>query len=119
MIWFKKIITYDLGIEESSYKELANGTYEISVKLKAKRFETQESGKIKQITINEPIKIGVFTTHPSNVKDNSSILYYQSNTIKKEQTEIKIIVKELPKYISIDPFGTRSDENSTNNLFEL
>jgi len=117
--WLKKVITYDLGIEESSYKELANGTYEISVKIKAKRFETQDNGEIKQIAINEPIKIGVFTTHPSKVKDNSSILYYKSNTINKEETTLKIIVKELPKYIVIDPFGTRSDENFTDNILSL
>ena len=51
--------------------------------------------------------------------DDSSILYYQSNHIEKEDTVIKIIVKELPKYISIDPFGTRSDENFTDNLLDL
>lgn len=117
--WFKKVITYDLGIEESSYKELVNGTFEITVKVNAKRFETLDNGEIKQITINEPIKIGVFTTPLSNLKDDSSILYYQSNTINKEETEIKIIVNKLPKYISIDPFGTRSDENSVDNTFRF
>lgn len=117
--WFKKVITYDLGIEEGSYKELANGTYEISVKVKAKRFETLDTGEIKQVGINEPIKIGVFTTHPSNVKDNSSMLYYRSNIFDNEEAVLKIIVKELPKYISIDPFGTRSDENFTDNILSL
>lgn len=117
--WFKKVITYDLGIEESSYKELANGTYEVTVTVKSKRFENLNNGEIKQITIDEPIKIGVFTTHPSYVKDNSSILYYESNQLNKEMTEIKIIVKEKPTYISIDPFGTRSDENLSNNNYKL
>lgn len=117
--WFKKVITYDLGIEESSYKELANGTFEISVKVKAKRFETMDNGEIKQIAINEPIKIGVFNIHPSKVKDNSSMLYYESITINKEGTEIKMIVKELPTYIAIDPFGTRSDENTVDNVESL
>ena len=102
-----------------SFKELDNGTYEISVNIKAKRFETMANEEIKQIAINEPIKIGVFTEHPSNVKDNSSILYYQSNTIDKEDSVIKIIVKELPKYITIDPFGTRSDDNFTDNVSDL
>ncbi len=117
--WFKKIITYDLTIEESSYAALANGTYEITVKVKAKRFETLNSGDIKQISINEPVKIGVFTTHPSNVKDNSSVLYYESSHINKEETEIKIIVNQLPDYIAIDPYGTRSDENLVDNLLKL
>jgi len=117
--WFKKLITYDLGIEESSYKELTNGTYLVTVKVKAKRLETFDSGEIKQIAIDEPIKIGVFTAHPSNVKDDNSILYYESNQFSKEITEIKIIVKEKPSYISIDPFGTRLDENLADNLMTL
>jgi len=117
--WFKRVITYDLGIEESTYKELTNGSYEVAVKVKSKRFETLDNGEIKQISINEPIKIGVFTTHPSTVKDDSSILHYESNHINKEITEIKIIVKEKPEYISIDPFGTRSDENLVDNTIML
>ncbi|MDN3644010.1 M1 family aminopeptidase [Lutimonas halocynthiae] len=117
--WFKKVITYDLGIEDSSYKVLVNGTYEITAKVKAKRFKTLDTGEIKEIAINEPIKIGVFTAHPSIVKDDSTLLYYESNTINKEETIIKIIVKELPKYIAIDPYGTRSDENFTDNIISL
>ena len=117
--WFKKLITYDLGITESSYKKLANGTYEITAKVKAKRFETLVNGEIKEISINESIKIGVFTKHPSTVKATDSILYYNSNKLTKELTELKIIVKEKPSYIAIDPFGTRLDENLVDNLMEL
>jgi hypothetical protein len=117
--WFKKVITYDLGIQESSYKALSNGTYEVTLKVKTLRFETLKNGETKQISINEPIKIGVFSTHPSTVKDDSSILYYQSKNFNKEETTITIVVKEKPVYISIDPFGTRSDENSVNNTVRL
>ena len=39
--------------------------------LYAKHFETLVTGEIKQITINEPIKIVIFTAHPSNVKGQS------------------------------------------------
>ncbi len=118
--WFKRVITYDVGVEESSYKELANGTFEVTVKVKAKRFEALNDGDVKQVKIDEPIKIGIFTKHPSEVKNNdNSILYYQSNRINKEMTEIKIIVKEKPSYICIDPFGTRSDENLVDNVYKI
>ena len=117
--WFKKLITYDLGIEESSYKKLSNGTYEITVKVKAKRFETLANGDIKQIPINEFVKIGVFTEHPSSIKLDSSILYYKSNRLNKDITMLKVIVKEKPSYISIDPYGTRLDENLVDNIMEL
>jgi len=117
--WFKKLITYDVGIEESSYKELANGTFEVNVKIKVKRFEMLTSGETKQIVLDEPIKIGVFTEHPSMVKDDSSILYYKSNHFNKDMTEIKFIVNKKPSFVSIDPYGTRSDENLTDNIMRL
>ena len=117
--WFKKVITYDLGIEESSYTELSNGNYEVLVKIKANRFEMFTSGETKETQINEPIKIGVFKTHPSLVRDDATILYYESNTIKNGVTEFKIIVKDKPSYIAIDPYGTRSDEHVVDNIRAL
>lgn len=117
--WFKRVITYDLGVEESSYKELENGTFEVTATVRVKRFKTLSNGGVEQISIDEPIKIGIFTAHPSNVKDDSSILYYESCRINKDMTEIKMIVKKKPLYISIDPFGTRIDENYTDNNYRF
>lgn len=105
-------------MEKSSYIALENGTYEITATIKAKRFESIANGEIIPIGINEPIKIGIFTTHPSLVKEDSSILYYESTQINKESTVIKFIVNEKPSYIAIDPYGTRSDENLVDNIFE-
>jgi hypothetical protein len=117
--WFKKVITYDLSIEKSSYKLLSDGTYEVSVMVKSKRFSTSDIGEMIPIAIKEPIKLGVFAEHPSNTKDESSMLYYESNQFSKELTELKFIVNKKPKYIAIDPFGTRSDENFSDNIMEL
>ena len=117
--WFKKVITYDLSIEESSYIALENGTYEIIATIKSKRFETLSNGEIIEVGINEPVKLGIFITHPSLVKDDSSVLYYQSKQINKEITEVKFIVNEIPNYIAIDPYGTRSDENLVDNIFRF
>ncbi|WCO03416.1 ABC transporter permease/M1 family aminopeptidase [Psychroserpens ponticola] len=118
--WFKKVITYDLKVDDASYIELSNGTFEISAIINAKRFKTLDNREIKKITINEPIKIGVFSKHPSEVsKEDNSILYYKSHQITKELTELKIIVKEKPVYLSIDPFGTRLDENLIDNTLRV
>jgi len=47
------------------------------------------------------------------------MLYFESNTINKKVTEIKIIVTELPTYVAIGPFGIRSDESSVDNLIKI
>ena len=51
--WFKKVITYDLSIEESSYIALENGTYEIIATIKSKRFETLSNGEIIEVGIKD------------------------------------------------------------------
>ncbi|WP_439132318.1 M1 family aminopeptidase [Polaribacter sp.] len=117
--WFKKVITYDLSIQNHSFKALANGKYQVNIQVKAKRFLTKDNGEKNTITINEPIKIGVFTKHPSKVKKSNSILYYHSSKINKELTEIKIVVNKKPSHVSIDPYGTRSDHNLVDNTREL
>ena len=85
----------------------------------AKRFEIQENGESIPISIDEPIQIGVFTKHPSQVYGETSILYLNHIQINNNQMDINIVTDELPKYISIDPLGTRSDKNLLDNLKSL
>jgi hypothetical protein len=96
---------------------LDNGQYEVSLKLLSKRFETQDDGSLKEIQINEPIAIGLFSKHPSSV--NKQNIYLEPHQINKKLMEIKLIVDELPEYVAIDPYGTRCDEDFVDNLVRL
>ena len=116
--WFKRVVTYDLVLDDASYKKLSNGKFEVTLKLQAKRYIQKESGEDIEITIDEPIQIGAFTAHPSKVKPDD-ILYLKPHQINKNSSEVVLILDQLPTHIGIDPFGTRSDENFHDNLFEL
>jgi len=117
--WFKRVITYDLSVENRKYKQLKNGKFEISLQVLSKRFETQSDGSSKAISINEPIAIGFFSKHPSSVNKENEILYLKPHQIIKESMEIKIVLDKLPEYVSIDPYGTRCDEDFLNNVVRL
>jgi ABC-2 type transport system permease protein len=52
----------------------------------------------------------IFSKHPKNISSEKPILYLEDHQIDQEKIELKIIVHEIPKYISIDPFGTHSDK---------
>lgn len=116
--WFKRVITYDLSIDSSSYKQLGNDKYEVSIKVNTKRFQQQSNGDTKEVAMDEPIQIGIFTTHPDNVK-KENVLYLKPHRINKNQMELKIIVGEKPTHIAIDPFGSRSDEDFIDNVLSL
>lgn len=117
--WFKRVITYNLKSEKVVYKKLKNSDFEITIDISAKRFETMESGELSHIQIDEPIQIGAFTQHPRNIENGEMMLYLESHQIDKEKMQLKIVTKELPRYISIDPFGTRLDENRNDNVWEV
>jgi hypothetical protein len=115
--WFKRIITYDLKIENTEVTALNTGKYEVTIEISAKRFETKENGETIAISIDEPIQIGVFSKDPGTIDNDNrdSILYLKPHQIDANQVQVKLIVDELPKYISIDPFGTRLDVNNVDN----
>lgn len=117
--WFKRIITYDLKVDQASYKKLADGNYEVTVNVSSKRFKTIDTGEAIDISIDEPIQIGLLKEHPESIDETDPILYLKAHQINQEKMQFKVIVNEIPLYISIDPFGTRLDANRVDNLIRL
>ncbi|MBW1298295.1 M1 family aminopeptidase [Aquimarina litoralis] len=117
--WFKRIITYDLRIEKASYNKLPNGQFEVVLAINTKRFETKNQGEEIAISIQEPIQIGLFDKHPKRIGVGDQALYLESHYFNTEKSQVKIIVDKLPKYIAIDPYGTRLDKNRIDNITQL
>ncbi|WP_394749258.1 ABC transporter permease/M1 family aminopeptidase [Spongiimicrobium salis] len=117
--WMKEVIRYDLAIGDTSYKQLANGNYELSIALQAKRFKQLNNGEEKEIPINEPIQIGLFKEHPKSLQTEDTPIYLKAHIINKAETLLKIEVETLPKMIAIDPFLTRIDRVFIDNIKEL
>ncbi len=115
--WFKRVITYDLSVVDASYEKMSNGQYKVTASFKTKRWETGENGEIKPISINEPIPIGIFSKHPKRIKpDKKGMLYLKPHQINEDTFELEFIINQKPTYITIDPYGTRSDKNLIDNL---
>ena len=117
--WFKRVITYNLKVEDATVNPTLDGKYRIDVKIASKRFEYQKDGSSKEIEINEPIRIGVFNKHPKSYRLNDRPIYYQHQKINGNTTDLTIIVDEFPTHIAIDPYGTRNDENYSDNVFRI
>jgi hypothetical protein len=117
--WLKRVITYQLAVADVSHRSLNDGRHEITLKVKAKRQETTADGREVEIEINEPIPIGLFAQHPGQIGLDGGIIYLQAHTIDRNGQEITLVVDQLPRYVSIDPFGTRSDENLTDNTVRV
>ncbi|MEM7375126.1 MAG: M1 family aminopeptidase [Bacteroidota bacterium] len=117
--WLKRVMTYELAVKDVQINLLDDGTYEISASIEAHRSEMQENGAMRQIPINEPVQIGIFSQHPSTIDSASSILYLHPHRISQEKMTITVLVDEFPAYIAIDPFGTRIEENRIDNVWKV
>lgn len=116
--WFKRVITYDLRVENVKSKELKDGRYEIELQLVSKRFKTLEGGQEVQVGMDEPVQIGLFSTHPEDMetKSGKEIIYLKAHQLSEDKTTIRMIVDEEPVYVAVDPFGTRLDANRADNI---
>lgn len=117
--WLKRVITYDLKVEKTSCRRLKNGRYETTIDIVSQRFETRKNGKEPEISINEPIPVGIFLKHPSEMNQKNQALYLRQHLINKKYSRLKIITDQKPEYIAIDPFGTRTEENRTDNIIKI
>ena len=115
--WFRKIITYDLSITDAEYTELPEGGYKITLIIDAKKFESVD-GIESEISMSEPITIGIFETHPSEANQHQ-IITLESHTITDGSQKFVIMVDSLPRYVSIDPYGTRPDLVRSDNHLEV
>ena len=115
--WFKKIITYNLSVSDADYTLLPNGTYEIAFTIDAEKYESLD-GIETLVPMDEPIPIGLFTVHPSRASEEQTILL-ETRNIKNGQQKFTIRTKSLPKYVAIDPYGTRPDPVRRNNWLEM
>lgn len=114
--WMKQIIIYDLKIDDVVVDQLPDGMYEVTLQIESKRVKASSTGEELPIMLQEHIPIGLFTQHPSTIKANEGIVYLEDHYFDKDQSEIKIKVKEKPSYVGIDPFQTRIEVNQLNNL---
>lgn len=105
--WFKKIVTYDLSVEDVDYTKLTDGSYELKIIVDATKLESVD-GIESRVSMDEPIPVGLFTTHPSRASTDQ-VIHREPMKITDGTQTLTLRVDTLPQYVSIDPYGTRPD----------
>ncbi|NQY36966.1 MAG: hypothetical protein HRT37_18785 [Alteromonadaceae bacterium] len=115
--WLTKVIEYDLAINDAVINKLTDGRYEVVINVQALRLATGKGGEVREVGINEPIKIGLFSAHPD--ADSGAIIYLGNQQINQAQSIVRIIVEQKPAYVMIDPNFTRIDRDLANNITKI
>ncbi|MBB6324746.1 ABC-type transport system involved in multi-copper enzyme maturation permease subunit [Algoriphagus iocasae] len=117
--WLEKVIHYDIKIESAQSSELDNGSFETRLTYSAKKLETLSDGSIREIEFNEPIRIALFEKHPDENILEKEIISSEIFSLESGKNELILHSKVKPKWIGIDPWGTRPDQDRRDNFLKI
>ncbi|MDP2284355.1 MAG: hypothetical protein Q8L06_09460, partial [Pseudohongiella sp.] len=111
----ERIVLFDLRVTESQVTELANGQYELSIDVSARKFEATGGGEESEITIRDWVDVGVFGEEDP-ATGVPVILYLQKHLIDQNQQQIKVTVSSQPDTVGIDPLNKLIDRIPSDNV---
>ena len=114
---FEKITLYDLKTKSASARKRADGRYDLTLNVDAKKIYADSKGKETEAPLSyEVFDIGAFDAKPEDkgfgAKD---VIYFHGRPLISGTQTLTVIVDRLPKYAGLDPYNKRIDRNSDDN----
>jgi ABC-2 type transport system permease protein len=114
---FEKITLLDVKATDAKAVKRADGKYDVSFEVTAKKFYADGKGKETEAPLDEPFDIGVFSAEPGRKGYTaSSVMYFERKQIKTGKQTVNVVVDQLPKFVGVDPYNKRIDRNSEDNI---
>jgi aminopeptidase N len=125
---FEKITLYDLKASEGKAVQNAQGAYDITFTVEAKKLYADEEGVETETLLAESIDIGVFTAEPGDgVFAKENVLHFERRAIGSGSQTITIRGLRAPAgksgavtlYAGVDPYNKRIDRSSGDNVIKV
>lgn len=117
---FEKITLYDVKASKAVVKKRADGKYDVTLTVSAKKLYAEGKGKeVESPMAGETFDVGLFTAKPGE-KDFASknVILFQSVPLKSGTQTFSFVVDKAPTWVGVDPYNKRIDRNSDDNLVQ-
>lgn len=112
---FEKIVLFDLRAEDSEFRELEDGSFEVTINVSAKKFEADGEGQETEVTVDSLLDIAVLGEKDPDTEIPEVLLVEKRRVVSGDQSFV-ITVTEKPVSIGIDPFNKMIDRNPEDNV---
>ncbi|MEX2499465.1 MAG: ABC transporter permease subunit [Wenzhouxiangellaceae bacterium] len=117
---FERITLWDLAIEDASVTENDDGTFTVSMEVKAAKLEADGLGRETEVELNMPIDIGVFTMRPDDDDFSpNAVLHLEKHRVTSGDSTFELTVDQRPAVVGIDPYHKLIDRKSDDNVKSL
>lgn len=105
--WLKDIVLYDLRIDSASARRRVDGRFDVTVRINAAKLRADGRGNETPLPFDEAIEIAV--------EGAKSVLDSRKHVLRSGRNELRLIVSEEPRLVTVDPWVTRIDRNPLDN----
>jgi len=117
---FEKITLYDMKATKAVSKKRADGRYDLTLTLTAKKLYADGQGKETEAPMNETVDVGAFDVEPGQKGFSSkSVIALQRTAIHSGTQTVTMTVSRLPKIAGVDPYNTMIVRNSETNVTKV
>jgi len=116
--WFKRIVLFDLSIEDAAYESSEDGTYAATLEVETLKFRANGFGEEQKITLDQAFDIAIYGA-PDEESGENQLLYMGSHQFNQDQTQLILRVDGMPLFAMIDPKVKAIDRNQRDNMREI
>ncbi len=114
---FEKITLFDLKATDAKAMKRADGKFEVTFTVDAKKMVADGKGKETESALNELMDIGAFSAEPGKKGfTRESVLLMERRPLKSGKQQITLLLDRAPAWVGVDPYNMRIERNSDDNL---
>ncbi|HLL30959.1 MAG TPA: M1 family aminopeptidase [Allosphingosinicella sp.] len=114
---FERITVYDLKVGEAKAVKRADGKWDVTVPVEAKKSYADGQGNEKPAAFADRIAIGLFTAEPGRgAFDRSNVLTMERRPVKSGKQVFRFVTDRKPSHAGVDPYNFYIDRNSEDNV---
>ncbi|HYR27926.1 MAG TPA: M1 family aminopeptidase, partial [Thermoanaerobaculia bacterium] len=114
---FERITLYDLEVTGPTAVRRADGKWDVTLPIEAKKVYADEQGKETEAPLAERIEIGLFTAEPGrDAFDKSNVILMERHPIRSGQQVLKFVTDRQPAFAGVDPYNFYIDRDAANNV---
>jgi aminopeptidase N len=114
---FERITVYDLKVRDPKAVKRADGKWDVTVPVEAKKFYVGGKGKETETRLGEGIEVGLFTAEPGRgAFDRKNVLRMDRQPVRTGRQVLRFVTDRKPTHAGVDPYNFYIDRNSEDNV---
>jgi aminopeptidase N len=117
---FERITLYDLRVEAPRAVHRADGRWDVTLTVAARKMHADGSGNERPAALGEPIEVGLFTVDPNVSRvERREVVTVELRPIRSGRQQIRFVTDRRPAFAAIDPYNLYIDRNLNDNVMPL